>query len=214
MQPVRPNIPRLIGVGCTLVFGIGWTLFAGLFFVLSWWMGAPWYFLLFSAIFVVVGLGMIGRGVWGLIIKPSLVGRHFGPPTGSVQPMLASVGGSVRARYERPVRANVEIRRFAIQLVLRESATYRRGTNTYTVTHDAVIDTYEVPARRLVAGETIAEDRIFRIPRDGMHSFDAPRNKLVWLVRILIDTPNAPDVADDLVFVVAPVVDGELSDGG
>jgi hypothetical protein len=199
----------LIGAGCLLAFGSIWTLIATAVFLMTRWSGAPWYFTLFTSMFVLVGLGMVGASIWALIVKPALVGRHFGPPLASVQPNVAEVGSSIQVRFERPVRANVEVRRFAMQLVLRESATYRRGTNNYTVTHDAVIDAYEVPARTYVAGETLAEERTFQIPRDGMHSLDAPHNKLAWFARILIDTPNAPDVADDMAFVVAPAVAGE-----
>lgn len=209
MQPVRPNVSKLIGVGCLLAFGIVWTLFATVFLAVTAWSGAPWFFVLFPALFVVVGLALTGAGIWGLVIRPRLVGRHFSPPLASVEPAVATVGSTIRVRYEQAIRRDVEVRGFTMQLILRESATYRRGTNSYTVVHNGVVDSYEVPTRRLYAGDTIAEARTFRIPRDGMHSFNAPRNKLAWLVRIAIDTPNAPDVDEEVAFVVAPTVAAE-----
>ncbi len=211
MQPVRPNISNMIGTGCLLLFGIVWTAFAGLFFFMSFVSGAGWPFVLFAGAFVAVGLGIMGVGSWRLLIRPSLVGRHFARPMASIEPSVVQVGSRIRVRYEQTVRANVETRRFAMQLILRERATYQRGTNSYTVVHDGIIDSYEQPGRQLVAGEVISEDRTFAIPRDSMHSFDARNNKLIWLIRVMIDTPNAPDVLEEIEFVVAPMVDSEAT---
>lgn len=212
MQPVRPNISNMIGVGCMLTFGIAWTVFASLFLVMSIVGGADWPFVLFAAMFVAVGLGIMGVGGWRLLIRPSLVRRHFARPMASIEPSLVQVGTRIRVRYEQQVRADVETRGFVMQLVLRERATYQRGTNSYTVVHDGIIDAYEQAGRRLVAGETIAEDRTFTIPRDGMHSFGARHNKLIWLIRVMIDAPNAPDVLEEIEFVVAPTVDSEAAE--
>ena len=211
MQPVRPNISNMIGVGCMLTFGIAWTVFASLFLVMSIVGGADWPFVLFAAMFVAVGLGIMGVGGWRLLIRPSLVRRHFARPMASLEPSLVQIGSSIRVRYEQQVRADVETRGFVMHLILRERATYQRGTNSYTVVHDGIIDGYEQPGRHLVAGETISEDRTFAIPRNSMHTFDARNNKLIWLVRVMIDTPNAPDVLEEIEFVVAPMAAGEAS---
>jgi hypothetical protein len=42
------------------------------------------------------------------------------------------------------------------------------------------------------------------IPERTMHSFAAPHNKIVWVLRVLGDIPSWPDSEDEFVVTVAP----------
>ena len=41
-----------------------------------------------------------------------------------------------------------------------------------------------------------------------MHSFEASRNKLIWLIQIVVDTPASPDVSEEFPIRVVPDVAG------
>jgi hypothetical protein len=197
---------KVVAAGCMVLFGLAFTGFAVFWMAMAWFTGAPWYFLLFGVPFVVIGPGILGAGAWGLIVRPALVGMAFGPATVQLSPPTVHPGETVRVRYEQAARRNLEVRRVLIRLVLQEHATYRRGTNTYTALHDRPVDQYEAPGRALTAGQLLTEECTLRVPVDGMHSLNAPRNKLRWLVRIEIDTPAAPDVREETEFSVMPDV--------
>ncbi len=213
MQGVTPNYVSMAQGGCVMVFGLFFTLFSLIFLSASWLRGAPWFFQLFSLPFLAAGLGMAGTGAWKLIVKPLLAARTFGPAQASVSPQVLPVGERIEVRYERPVRRNVAIGGLAIKLILRETAQYRRGTNTYTAIHDNVIDQYEIPGRRLTSGETIAEQCVLAVPPDGMHSFTANRNRLTWLVKVDIAVPSEPDTSDEIGITVVPDIVEEESRG-
>lgn len=204
MQPVRPNMNKLVGAGCQMVFGVMFTVFATSWLSFTWLSGAPWHFVIIGLPFLGVGLGMLAYGAWALIIRRSLVGMAFGQASADISPPTIRVGDVVQVRYEQEVRRNLEIRGVRIQLVLREHATYRRGTNTYNVYHDQVVDQYEAPGRALSSGSLLTEECSLRIPVDSMHSLQAPRNRLIWLVTFAVDAPAAPDVREEVVIGVIP----------
>ena len=206
MQPIRPNMGKLVGAGCQLIFGAVFTAFATFFFLIAWSVNAPWYFLLFTLPFLAFGVGMVGYGLWTLLLKPSLVGTAFGPPHASLSSMLVRLGESVTVQYEQAALRDLAVRQVLIQLVLREHATYRRGTNTYTVYRDNIFAQHEGAGRSVSRGSVLTESCTLTVPRDSMHTLQAPRNKLIWLVKFQVDVPNTPDVTEEIVFTVVPDV--------
>jgi hypothetical protein len=93
------------------------------------------------------------------------------------------------------------LQRLTIKLEGREEATYRRGTDTTTVKRTfarfVLLDTTD--AAQIAAGETL-----LALPADTMHTFEAPRNKVVWSLKLHGDIANWPDVEDEVALVVYP----------
>jgi hypothetical protein len=214
VQPVRRDLSKVVGSGCVLIFGSVFALFSLIFMSVAWAIGAPWYFLAFGSIFLIAGFGMVGTGFWMLVLRPGLTALQVGQASASVEPQQARPGDRVTVRYEQPVRRAVEVQHVTIQLILRETATYRRGTNTYTAIHDNVIDQHEAQGRRYAGGETVSEACSLRLPPDAMHSFASHRNKLTWLIKVRIGLPGAPDVDEEIGMIVVPVVAGGTGDAG
>lgn len=206
MQPIRPNVGKMLGAGCQLLFGGFFTLIASFIFFGSWSVNAPWYFLAFTGVFLAFGLGMIGNALWILLVKPMLTGMAFGPASASLSSYELRLGDNLSVQYEQAALRAAQVRRVLIQLVLREHATYRRGTNTYTAYFDRVVAQHEGAGRPLARGDVLSESCTLRIPTDSMHSMEAPRNKLVWMAKIQVDVPGTPDVTEEIVFRVAPAL--------
>jgi hypothetical protein len=213
MHPISKGWTSSIRSGCMLAFGVVWTLFALSFFGIAWVAGAPWFFQVFAVPFVLVGVALVGSGIWTLLIRPALLARYFGPASAALSSEQVRVGDRLTDRYEQPVKTDVEIGPIRMLLILREWAQYRRGTDTYTVTHDNSVDTYEAPGRRMYRGDTISEEHSFLVPSDSMHSVIATHNKLLWLVKVSVAVPAAPDVAEELPFEVVPELAEEANGG-
>ena len=101
------------------------------------------------------------------------------------------------------------LQRLRLQVEGREEATYRRGTDTTTVKRTfarfVLLDITD--AAQIAAGETL-----LALPADTMHTFEAPRNKVVWSLKLHGDIPNWPDVDDEVALTVYPtaLVVGEV----
>jgi hypothetical protein len=98
--------------------------------------------------------------------------------------------------------------------LMRESATYTRGTDTYTDKQEFVKRTVPIPGRTFRAGETLAIDATFAVPPDGMHTFSGTKNKIEWLVRVEVRIARWPDVKEEYpVVVLADRVPDEIGAG-
>ena len=204
MQRIQPDVSKLVGAGCQLVFGAFFTLIASTVFLVTWSTDAHWFFLLFVGAFVVTGLWLVVHGLWVLLVKRLLTGTAFGPASASLSSDRVRLGDVLTVRYEQVALRALQVRGVQIQLVLREHAIERRGRNTYNHYFTRVVDQYEESGRSLARGETLAASCTLRVPKDSMHSFDAPRNKVTWMVRIAIDVPGRPDVAEEISVQVVP----------
>ncbi|MFQ5577922.1 MAG: hypothetical protein ACE5G8_13140 [Anaerolineae bacterium] len=161
--------------------------------------GAPRYVILFSLPFVLVGLGI---AVWGGL--QMMAASRVGTPEVTFSNQTPRVGErfSFNCRQTFSKQANIE--RILIQLLMRESATYRRGTNTYTVTHDQVIREFEHPGRGYNAGEMFFDEQTVQIPPDAMHTFEARRNKIIWLLTLKVEIAGWPDLTHEYPVTVLP----------
>jgi len=204
VRPLQRDRSTLIKAGCTFLFGVVWTAGSLIWVSSAWFLGAPWFFILFGSVFVLIGFGMLGRSIWTGLIRTVVGGHYFGPPEIALSDEPLRVGQSFTLRYRQPVRREVQFRRVVIQTILRETAIYRRGTDTYTVTHDHLIEEHVGEGRRLYANDDLTEERRMKIPRDAMHTFVATHNRLDWYVRVNVDVPNMPDVWEELTFQVLP----------
>ena len=76
--------------------------------------------------------------------------------------------------------------------------------DTVTVTHEHLVQEYEEPPRRFQAGEALTQQRQFQVPRQGMHSFSANRNKLEWFIRARVEMNGWPDFIEEYPLSVQP----------
>ncbi|MCX5660741.1 MAG: DUF3592 domain-containing protein [Planctomycetota bacterium] len=95
------------------------------------------------------------------------------------------------------------LRSWQVTLEAREEATYGRGTNTITDKNvfftQVVVDSADAPL-----GVDRRGHAVVAIPADAIHSFDAPRNKVVWLLRVTGDVAFLPNIKDEYRIVVLP----------
>lgn len=154
---------------------------------------------LFSLPFLAVGIGMF---VWG--IMPFVARTRVHKPEVGISANMLRVGEPFTVTYQQTFKAATEVESIKLQLVFREKATYRRGTDTYTVTHDRVVDQFEQGMRHFEAGDTFRESRRFEIPSDAMHSFAARNNSLIWIISIQVSIARWPDYAEEFPFSVLP----------
>ncbi len=155
--------------------------------------------LLFVGCFLSVGLACIILG-----LKPLLAGTRIAPPEVGVSNSTLRSGEAFTLTYQQLFKNAVDVEQITLQLVLRESATYRRGTDSVTVVYDHLIQSFETPARRFEAGETFNERRELAIPRGAMHSFEASRNRLRWLIKAKVKLKGWPDFDEEYALRVLP----------
>jgi hypothetical protein len=110
------------------------------------------------------------------------------------------VGGTAEVSWSFSGSAG-RIRRLKIELVGREAATYRRGTDTRTDTEEfarlPVADTTQRP-------EIAAGSAVVTVPEDTMHSFEASNNKIRWSLEAAGEIARWPDVGESFTIVVEP----------
>lgn len=110
------------------------------------------------------------------------------------------LGGSAQLAW-RFAGAAQRLRDLRIWIEGTESATYRRGTSSYTDTE--VFATIEVVDLR--RGMPLAQgSATIEIPADTMHSFEAAHNKILWTLKLTGSIVRWPDVITEFPFVVQP----------
>jgi len=193
--PKRTNANRQ---GCLIGFAVFWIAFSCIF-VLVGFGDENWPFAIFGSIFAAVGVAILGYAAMGMITRSRL-----GKPIVTFSSPTFRVGDSFKMTYEHTLRQSVNVQSFTVELIFREVATYQQGTDTRTVTHNHVIDSFEQPAGRYQSGHIWHETFEMTIPADGMHSLDVRRNKLMWIVKILIKIPKLPDFVEEYELTVLP----------
>jgi hypothetical protein len=114
------------------------------------------------------------------------------------------VGETFRVTYRQGFKLAADVEKIQIQFVLRETATYRRGTNTYTAVHNHPHFEQTYPGRRYENGQRFEDSIELAIPKDSMHTFIASRNTLRWFIHIEIDFAKWPDYKEDFEIRVLP----------
>ena len=110
----------------------------------------------------------------------------------------------IQVRFEQVSRRRQEIGKVSIQLLFRETATWKSGRSTNSAHQSTVMDTYETSGRQLAAGETLSEACVLQVPRSAMHSFSVPNNRLAWVVKVAVAIPGTPDVDEEVIVNVLP----------
>jgi hypothetical protein len=195
LKPAVSPWGKLLGA---LVFALFWNGITSVFVtiaVTSHLKGDPeWFLTIFIIPFVLVGLGMIIYVLYSLLAL-------FTP-----QPVVTISSGSVRLGESIELSwmfggAASSIRQLTITVCGRESATYRRGTSTYTDTNVFV----EIPAVDATDYFNIQRgESEVHIPADTMHSFESDHNKIEWLIKVKGDIAMWPDVNNSYPILVLP----------
>jgi hypothetical protein len=159
-----------------------------------------------TAVCVGLPLGLVGLLMVGGAVRTMLARARMTPPELAMSTSTPRVGEIFTVDYQQTFRAATNMQLLRLSLILRESATYRRGTDTVTVTHDHYVQTYDLPPRQFSGGETLRERRQFQIPPQSMHSFGASRNKLNWFLKVLVQVPGWPDFDDEFSLTVPPEI--------
>ena len=144
--------------------------------------------------FVVVGLLLLVSIPYQILAlanpRPRLTLDRAGVPLGGAATLEWKFTGAAR-----------RLRDLRIWLEGTESATYQRGTTTYT--DNEVFASIEVVERR--TGMSLANGiATIELPADTMHSFEASHNKIVWTLKLTASINRWPDVITEFPFVVQP----------
>lgn len=204
LKPTRTALGQFVAA---LIFALVWNTGVGLFayfVLLDGSGGIGGLGLLFFIPFALVGLVVIGAVFYFLLAM-------FNPkPVLEVNTASPALGDTLRIDWR--LEGKVErVQRLHISLVGTEHATYTRGTDTVTDTHDFFEDTLVETADRntLNVGDNVETV----IPADTMHSFTADNNKITWQLRVRGDIRRWPDVKTAFELVIEPMPQEAMSYG-
>lgn len=193
LQPGKSRVGKFVGL---LIFTIIWDGIVGFAGWAIWRngdLGTNGCATAFIAVFALIGVLL-------LISLPQQFLVIFNPRAELVLVSPPAPGVPVALSWKFHGAAN-RVQRLTLRLEGREEATYRRGTDTTTdkrvFARHVLLDTTD--ASQIIAGETL-----LALPADTMHSFVAPRNKIVWSLKLHGDVPRYPDIDDEVEIVVYP----------
>jgi hypothetical protein len=189
------------GIGCLVVLAVVATFWNGL----SW--GGVYGALtgtseqkaafIVPLIFGLIGLALIGGFIY-MLARLVMTGRPI------VEVGSDPLHPGQKTRLLIYVRRNLTITRASVTLECVERATYGSGSDRKTHTEN-------VYTEELFTGDSLTAspgapliDRELLIPPDAMHSFKAPNNEIVWVIRIKMDIPGKPDMNDQFALRIAP----------
>jgi hypothetical protein len=195
LKPAVSPWGKLIG---GLVFAVIWNGITSVFVtiaVMSHLKGDPEWFLTFFIIpFVLVGLAAI------LFVGYSILALFTPQPVITISSPSVRLGESLRLSWLFGGAVS-SLRRLTITVCGQESATYRRGTTTYTDTN-VFLDIPVVDATdsfRIQRGDVEVQ-----IPSDTMHSFESEHNKITWSITVKGEIAMWPDVDNSYQLLVLP----------
>jgi hypothetical protein len=188
------------GRGCLLIFGLIWTAMSVFFLIMALTSGGGGIFgAVFSIPFVGIGVGML---CWAL--APTLRATKLTEPVVRLTPEAIRLGEEFSFVFQQTFKAPLTVDWVKVTFLMRESATYRRGTDTYTDKHENTFATYDLPGREYRAGETLDLTYRFGIPPDAMHTFQGSNNKIDYMVKVQVSIARWPDVNEEYAVIVMP----------
>ena len=197
LKPKTSRAGKIIG---SIVISLFWNGIVSVFVYQAftgWQAGHPDYFLMvFMIPFVLIGLVMIGSIFYFIMAA-------FNPrPVIVLSKTTLRLGDSVPVNWATKGDVN-KIQNFKLSLMGEESATYRRGTKTYTDRNTF----YEKPIVTSHIPESIRRgEAMVQIPAESMHSFKSDNNAITWKIRMHCDVPRWPDAKDDFEITVYPLM--------
>ena len=145
-------------------------------------------------------------------VRHALVAMKLGPAqvTLSVTPLL--LGETFSISYEQQVKSSCDVESVRVRLFLKETARYRRGTNTYTVRHESFeVDRELVPAVKATRNFKLQGTAEFAIPTNSMHTFEASNNWVDWMLEVKVVIRKWPDATYAFKCMVLPYAYVEAS---
>ncbi len=180
-------------LGGLFVFGLLWTIMS-LFFILM-------QFSLLSVIFLLAGIGVLIY-----VALSSYTRFRVGEPEISISTQTLHVGEPFTVSYYHQFKNAIKLDSIRVELIFRETATYTRGTDTKTVSHNHMIAEFEEPGGQFQAGHIIQRNYNLQIPPDGMHTLKVHRNELEWIVNFVMKVPRLPNFTEEFELNVIPVL--------
>jgi len=197
LKPKTSYAGKIIG---SIAVSIFWNGIVSIFLfqaVQGWRAGHPDYFLtVFLIPFVTVGIVMIGSIFYFIMAS-------FNPrPEITLDNEIIRLGDKVDIKWA--TSGNVyKIQNFTLKLIGEESATYRRGTSTYT-DHNLF---FEKTLAESHNPESVRRGELaLMIPLESMHTFKSSNNSITWKIHMHCDIPNWPDSKEDFEIVVHPML--------
>ena len=154
---------------------------------------------LFGGLFLGIGVLVTAFG-----LGPIIAATRLTRPDIQISNTNLRSGEEFALVYQQGFKSTMDVKRLAVQLILRESATYRRGTDTVTVTHDHLIQNFDLSDRQFRSGESINQNLRWAIPRGAMHSFEASRNRLRWIIKVQVVMKGWPTYDEEFGLRVLP----------
>ncbi len=193
---LKPTGQRLGKLGGALFFCLFWNGIVSVFltfyisglvkgtakgFFEKWGLG------MFLTPFVCVGLFLF----WNFLKE---IKNYFAPKVSITlrQGLEWKCGETVEIRWDIPYNAQVE--EISLNFVCKESATYRRGTNT--TTDEEIVASIPIIEKKSM---NFSGNCKFSIPEELMPSFVSNNNKIEWGIQVRTEGPG-PD-ADDLYMI-------------
>lgn len=203
LKPKQSPGMKLFGM---LLFSLIWNGIVSVFLynlISEWRTGHhQWGLALFLVPFVLVGIGTLVGVVYFLLglfnPRPRLILSNASP----------RLGDRLHVEWRMSGRSS-RVQNLKITFEGRESATYRRGTDT-TTDHNTFAS--------LTLADTTHEYEIAQgnreliIPEDTMHTFKADNNAIGWHLKVEGDIPRWPDVEAEFEIVVRPLAVGSLGE--
>jgi hypothetical protein len=195
---LRPGLNRGTQLAIVVAIALFWNgaIYMALrdFFLSFSRQGTISWFALFFVPFILVGIGLLGAVIYKTL-------QLFNPrPNLTVSNSTVALGEELLVNWSMEGRIG-KLTRFSITVEGSETATYTRGTRTDSST--SVFATIPL-ANQIPPGITATGGAKARIPADTMHSFNASRNKVLWVVRVRGEMANWPDIHDDFPLTVTP----------
>jgi hypothetical protein len=188
LQPETGPLGKFIGMS---IFALFWNGISGTIFVVADALVAR----IFLSLFLLVGLFIIGLAVHAFL-------QIFNPKVDLVlENGMPRLGRPVDLGWQMIGRSDV-VQTLTITLIGREEATYQRGTNTVTDKEEffkqVLLETED--KSRMQVGEVE-----LNVPADTMHSWEASKNKIVWILKVHGDIRRWPDISDEYEVKVQPL---------
>lgn len=160
-----------------------------------------------GGIFFLVGLVCAGGAV-----KAILAASLLDPPSVTISQSPLYLGEFFTAEVVQRVKKAATIQSVTVTLLCREWVQYTQGTDTRTETHDVYTVKKTLDLRGTIAPPDSIRGRLeFQIPEEGMHSFTASDNRVIWLIHMHTDVADWPDYSADFELSIAPrLVKGEV----
>ncbi len=188
LKPAVSPKMACVGMGCLSLFwnGIVWIILLQ--------PDMPTFARIFVSIFALIGLAMFGGFGYYLLAL-------FNPkPTLFASEHSVALGASFQLKWRFSGNAS-RIDHLEFILAAKESATYRRGTNTTTDHNFFVLEkVFETRDRTSIPSGELT----ITIPHDSMHSFDSGNNKITWAVQLKGNIAKWPDVKMEFPITVLP----------